>query len=210
MRSARSRTRPLPVIIAALGFLAGSLGTAEAESPAQVVTFADEDRSSEIGGEAAHQRYQFSSPTTVTYDQDTIGSSGDSARVYVADVGQHVVRVLDMEGRQIGQLDEMTAQLDPASPATDIPLQAGTLLIGDGFNFVARSFSDPSGVAPDPSGRISPEFSGYWLDPDLGTRDGGLFATQHVLQVGDHVYVDSLISNRITRFDADSFNTPEF
>lgn len=88
--------------------------------------------------------------------------------------------------------------------------QAETLLIGDGFNFVARSFSDPSGVAPDPSGRISPEFSGYWLDPDLGTRDGGLFATQHVLQVGDHVYMDSLISNRITRFDADSFNTPEF
>lgn len=41
-------------------------------------TFADEDRSSQLSGEPVQQRYQFNTPTTVTYDRDSLGQGAAS------------------------------------------------------------------------------------------------------------------------------------
>lgn len=138
MKRFRSGRRTAAIIVASIALLGGSIGTAGADSDADVLTFADEDRSSELTNEPAHQRYQFSSPTTVTFDRNSISSSADSARVYVADMGQHVIRVLDLDGRQIGQLDETTAMLDPASPATAVPPITAPL----GLAFLSESEAD--------------------------------------------------------------------
>ncbi|WP_101675224.1 NHL repeat-containing protein [Alloalcanivorax mobilis] len=84
-------------------------------------TFADEDRSAELSGEVAHQRYQFNTPTTVTYDRDTVSLGASSARVYVADMGNHRVQVLNLNGQLTGTLDDADQTLAADSPASAVP-----------------------------------------------------------------------------------------
>ncbi|GAB3020534.1 hypothetical protein GCM10011376_23290 [Nocardioides flavus (ex Wang et al. 2016)] len=124
----------------------GSLGTvavADPAPPAGVVAFADEDRSSSLTGEVPRQRYQFSSPTTVTYDRDTMTGAPSAARVYVADVGNHVVRVLDLDGRQVGALESDGASLDPASPHGSVPVITAPL----GIAFLSKTEADDDRLA---------------------------------------------------------------
>lgn len=69
-------------------------------------TFADEDRSADLSTRPAHQKYQFNTPTTVTYDRDTLSGTASQARVYVADMGNHRIQVLGLDGQQTGRLDD--------------------------------------------------------------------------------------------------------
>jgi len=85
-------------------------------------TFADEDRSAELLNQPAHQRYQFNTPTTVTYDRDSLGMGAANARVYVADMGSHRIRVLDLDGASIGMLDDADQTLAADSPASAVPV----------------------------------------------------------------------------------------
>ncbi|WP_237057372.1 NHL repeat-containing protein [Microbulbifer sediminum] len=85
------------------------------------ITFADEDRSAELTGEPAHQRYQFNTPTTVTYDRDTLAQGAAGARVYVADMGNHEIKVLNLNGALVGTLDDADMALAPDSPASSVP-----------------------------------------------------------------------------------------
>ncbi|MBI3523026.1 MAG: hypothetical protein HY066_00645 [Betaproteobacteria bacterium] len=80
------------------------------------------------------------------------------------------------------------------------------LLIGDGFNMVAKSFSNPDNFPVDANGQIQPTFNGYWMNPTLGTWPGGLFATQQVLSAAGKIFVSSLISSRVTIFDWTNLN----
>lgn len=84
-------------------------------------SFADEDRSNELGSEPAHQQYQFNTPTTVTYDRDALTGVASEARVYVADMGNHRIQVLDLNGRQIGMLDDADQLLASDSPKAIVP-----------------------------------------------------------------------------------------
>jgi len=149
-------------------------------------------------------------PGTFDTIQDVTAGNG---RVYAVDRRNQRVQVFSAStGQYIGKIgagggtydhpDSLTADELFLPHGIDLDTTTGSLLIGDGFNFVARKYADPSGLTPGEGGQIKPTFDGYWLNPALGTLDGGLFATQHVLRVGDHVFVDSLISNRITRFNA--------
>jgi len=105
-------------------------------SPARAfLTFADEDRSGELAGEPAHQRYQFNTPTTVTYDRDTLSADPATARVYVADVGHYKIRVLDLDGALVGELDDRDTLLDPDSPETAAPTISAPL----GIYFLSKS-----------------------------------------------------------------------
>lgn len=127
--------------VGAAGLLAAlTAGLAAAAPPstaraATVATFADEDRSSELTGEAVNQRYQFDSPTTVTTDKDSVTGDPAKARVYVADMGAHVIRVLDLSGKMIAKLDDGTATLAPDSPATSVPKITAPL----GISFLSKS-----------------------------------------------------------------------
>ena len=152
-------------------------------------------------------------PGTFDTIQDVTAGGG---RVYAVDRRNQRVQVFSATtGQYIGKIgvgggtydhpDSINADELFLPHGIDLDTATGSLLIGDGFNFVARKYADPSGLVPGADGRIKPTFDGYWLNPELGTLDGGLFATQHVLRVGDHVFVDSLISNRITRFNAADF-----
>lgn len=85
------------------------------------LTFADEDRSAELASQPAHQQYQFNTPTTVTYDMDTLGSTPAAARIYVADMGNHRIQVLNLDGGVIGTLDDSTQTLAADSPANAVP-----------------------------------------------------------------------------------------
>ncbi len=84
-------------------------------------TFADEDRSSELTNEVIHQQYQFNTPTTVTYDKDSLGSGASNTRVYVADMGNHIIRVLNLNGALTGVLDDLDQTLASDSPETSVP-----------------------------------------------------------------------------------------
>lgn len=112
--------------------------------PAQALqTFADEERNGELLGEVAHQRYQFNTPTTVTYDPDTLGDNAAHARVYVADMGNHRIQVLDLDGRSIGMLDDADTLLADDSPATVVPSIQAPL----GIAFLSRSEADDERLA---------------------------------------------------------------
>jgi len=100
-----------------------------------VQTFADEDRSAQLAGQPVHQRYQFNTPTTVTYDRDSIGTGAANARVYVADMGSHRIRVLDLNGQSIGMLDDADQMLAADSPATTVPAIQAPL----GIAFLSQS-----------------------------------------------------------------------
>ena len=139
------RARPIVVLLSA-ALLAATLATqaqADPVTPAGVVTFADGDRSSELSGEPAHQKYQFSSPTSVTYDRDSVGAGQSDARVYVADVGNHLVRVLDLAGAEIGRLDAGSVQLAPDSPESSVPTLAAPL----GIAFLSTAEADDDRLA---------------------------------------------------------------
>jgi len=84
-------------------------------------TFADEDRSTELTGEPARQSYQFNTPTTVTYDRDSLSNGSSSARVYVADMGNHEIKVLNLDGALTGRLNDADQTLAADSPATAVP-----------------------------------------------------------------------------------------
>lgn len=84
-------------------------------------TFADEDRSAELSSKVVHQRYQFNTPTTVTYDRDSLAQGASGARVYVADMGNHVIRVLNLNGQLTGTLDDADQTLAADSPASAVP-----------------------------------------------------------------------------------------
>lgn len=154
-------------------------------------------------------------PGTLDQVQDVAAGSG---RVYVADRRNQRINVhASTNGAYIGKIGAGGGTYDHPESITsdglflphgvDIDPVTGRLLVGDGFNFIVRRYANPASVSPDGDGQIRPTFEGYWLNPSLGTLDGGLFATQHVLSLGSHVFTDSLISNRITRFDA-SVMTP--
>ncbi|MCH4272065.1 NHL repeat-containing protein [Kerstersia gyiorum] len=106
-------------------------------------TFADEDRSADLLGESAHQRYQFNTPTTVTYDPDTLGSNPAEARIYVADMGNHRIQVLDLSGRSIGMLDDADTLLASDSPASSVPGIQAPL----GIAFLSRSEAEDERLA---------------------------------------------------------------
>ncbi|ADG87142.1 hypothetical protein TBS_28520 [Thermobispora bispora] len=131
------RKRPAAAFAAALllAVAAGLVRPAAEAGAATVLTFADEDRSSELTGHVVHQRYQFNTPTTVTYDRDTITGNPAAARVYVADMGNHVIRVFDLNGKQIGRLDDADTQLAPDSPASSVPQITAPL----GIYFLSKS-----------------------------------------------------------------------
>lgn len=106
-------------------------------------TFADEDRSAELVSQPAHQRYQFNTPTTATYDRDSIQQGSTEGRVYVADMGAHRIRVLDLAGRLIGDLDDSDQTLAADSPASAVPQIMAPL----GIAFLARSEADDERLA---------------------------------------------------------------
>ncbi|MEU8796325.1 NHL repeat-containing protein [Spirillospora sp. NPDC048819] len=142
-----------------------------------------------------------------TFDQIQDVTAG-GGRVYAVDRRNQRVQVFNASsGAYIGKIGQGGGTYDHPDAITadelflpvGVSLDAGGLLIGDGFNMVARSYADPTTVNPDANGQIKPAFLDHWVDPHLGTRPGGLFATQHVVRSGSSVFVDSLISNRITR-----------
>src|SRR5690606_32836164 len=137
VRRGPMRKRPAAAFAAALllAVAAGLVRPAAEAGAATVLTFADEDRSSELTGHVVHQRYQFNTPTTVTYVRATIAGNPAAARVYVADMGNHVIRVFDLNGKQIGRLDDADTQLAPDSPASSVPQITAPL----GIYFLSKS-----------------------------------------------------------------------
>lgn len=145
-----------------------------------------------------------------TFDQiQDVTAIGD--RVYVADRRNQRIQVLDAAtGAYVGKVGQGGGTYDHPTAITadqfflpmgvDYDAVQGAFLVGDGFNMIAREYDNPAGYAPDANGQISPTFLGYWLDPHLGTRPGGLFSAEHVKGANGWVYVNSLISNRITAF----------
>lgn len=133
-------------------------------------------------------------------------------RVYVTDRRNQRLQALNpANGALLGQVGlgggtyDHPDNLDPARLFLPAGLaydaQHDALVVADGFNMVARAWSNPDQYSPGSGGIISPAYLGHWLDPDLGTRPGGLFDTEQVAVGGGDVYVFSLISNRITQFD---------
>src|SRR5690606_6313555 len=106
-------------------------------------TFADEDRSAELSSEPAHQRYQFNTPTTVTYDRDTVALGAAQTRVYVADMGDYKIRVLNLNGAAIGTLDDADQTLAADSPASTVPDIRAPL----GIAFLSKSEADDDRLA---------------------------------------------------------------
>ncbi|MCE7524984.1 NHL repeat-containing protein [Alloalcanivorax xenomutans] len=106
-------------------------------------TFADEDRSAELSSEPAHQRYQFNTPTTVTYDRDTVALGAAQTRVYVADMGDYKIRVLNLNGASIGTLDDADQTLAADSPASAVPDIRAPL----GIAFLSKSEADDDRLA---------------------------------------------------------------
>ena len=128
-------------------FLAGAALALTLAAPAPRAqafsTFADEDRAPELASQPAHLRYQFNTPTTVTYDRDSLVQGSTSGRIYVADMGAHRIRVLDLSGRLIGNLDDADTTLAADSPAAAAPQITAPL----GIAFVARSEVDDDRLA---------------------------------------------------------------
>ncbi|MCW8126219.1 NHL repeat-containing protein [Microbulbifer halophilus] len=112
-------------------------------SAAAFETFADEDRSAELSGEPAHQQYQFNTPTTVSYDRDTLSQGAAGTRVYVADMGNHEIKVLNLDGALIGTLDDADQALAPDSPASSVPEIRAPL----GIAFLSASEADDDRLA---------------------------------------------------------------
>lgn len=106
-------------------------------------TFADQDRAAELASKPAHLRYQFNTPTTVTYDRDSIAQGSSTGRVYVADMGAHRVRVLNLAGQLIGNLDDADRTLASDSPAGSVPQIKAPL----GIAFVTPSEVDDDRLA---------------------------------------------------------------
>lgn len=106
-------------------------------------TFADEDRSAELSGEPVQQRYQFNTPTTVTYDRDSLGNGAAGARVYVADMGNHEIKVLNLNGALVGRLDDNDQTLAADSPASSVPEVRAPL----GIAFLSASEADDDRLA---------------------------------------------------------------
>ncbi|MGB1409723.1 MAG: hypothetical protein ACPG6O_15055, partial [Alloalcanivorax venustensis] len=106
-------------------------------------TFADEDRSSELSGEPVQQRYQFNTPTTVTYDRDSLGNGAAGARGYVADMGNHEIKVLNLNGALVGRLDDNDQTLAADSPASSVPEVRAPL----GIAFLSASEADDDRLA---------------------------------------------------------------
>ncbi|MBB1486682.1 NHL repeat-containing protein [Oceanospirillum sediminis] len=106
-------------------------------------TFADEDRSADLVNEVVHQQYQFNTPTTVTYDKDTLSGGASGARVYVADMGNHIIRVLNLNGAITGVLDDNDQTLASDSPATSVPDIKAPL----GIVFLSESEADDDRLA---------------------------------------------------------------
>ncbi len=154
-----------------------------------------------------------------TFDQIQDVTAVDT-RVYVADRRNQRIQVFDRAtGAYIGKVGKGGGTYDhPAGiTATEFFLPVGvdydipnsSFLVGDGFNLIARSYDNPNGYQPDLNKQIQPTFRGYWLDPHLGTRPGGLFSAEHVETGNGRVYVNSLITNRITAFDYSALVPPQ-
>ncbi|WP_339752543.1 NHL repeat-containing protein [uncultured Marinobacter sp.] len=106
-------------------------------------TFADEDRSAQLSGEPAQQRYQFNTPTTVTYDRDSLSQGASDTRVYVADMGNHEIKVLNLNGALTGRLDDADQTLAADSPASAVPEIRAPL----GIAFLSASEADDDRLA---------------------------------------------------------------
>lgn len=151
---------------------------------------------------------------------DTIaGIMALNDRVYAVDRRNQRIQALDpASGALLGQLGKGGGTYDHngeiAADEFFLPEGLGydsatqRLLIADGFNMVAKSFANPDSFAVGTDNRIRPTFDGYWLNPALGALPGGLFATQQVLPAGGKIFVNSLISNRITIFDWSELTQP--
>ena len=151
---------------------------------------------------------------------DTIqGILALNKRVYAVDRRNQRIHALDpATGALLGKIGKGGGTYDhngsivadefflPEGLGYDSTLQR--LLVGDGFNMVAKSFTNPDLVTPNANGQIVPTFNGYWLNPLLGTRPGGLFATQQAISGGGKLYVSSLISCRVTIFDWSELTPP--
>ena len=106
-------------------------------------TFADEDRSAQLSGEPVQQRYQFSTPTTVTYDRASLSQGASDTRVYVADMGNHEIKVLNLNGALTGRLDDADQTLATDSPASTVPEIRAPL----GIAFLSASEADDDRLA---------------------------------------------------------------
>lgn len=141
-------------------------------------------------------------------------------RVYAVDRRNQRIQALDpATGQRIGQIGRGGGTYDHGGTivgdefflAEGIGFDSASqrLLVGDGFNMVAKAFANPDQApAVGPEQRIAPDFLGYWLNPALGTRPGGLFATQQAITGDGKVFVSSLISCRITVFDWSELTAP--
>ena len=89
------------------------------------------------------QRYQFNTPTTVTYDRDSLSGGASGARVYVADMGNHEIKVLNLNGALVGRLDDADTTLAADSPAASVPDIRAPL----GIAFLSKSEADDDRLA---------------------------------------------------------------
>jgi len=174
---------------------------------------ADTSKGSDLGENWSLGPNFYAQGATGTYDQ--IGSIyAGNQRIYVTDRrNQRVQAHAPTTGALLGQFGQGGGTYDhpdglvpdrlflPAGLGFDTARQ--TFLVADGFNMVARAWNDPD---TSPGSVITPAYQGHWLDPELGTRPGGLFDTELITSGGDAVYVFSLISNRITRFNWNEMN----
>ena len=179
------------------------------------VTFADEDRTAELAAQPAHLRYQFNTPTTVTYDRDSLRQGSSTGRIYVADMGSHRIRVLNLAGHLIGHLDDNDTAVAADSPAAAAPAIKAPL----GIAFVAASeVADPrlAGLyvndvgthqihfyRPDPA---DPD-AFYYVQSFGQPGDGGgtelLMPRNLVVTPQGFIYVADEFNNRIKAFRMD-------
>ena len=131
--------KPTPLALLAGALLMGALPP----TAGAFQTFADEDRSSELTGEPVQQRYQFNTPTTVTYDRDSLSQGASGTRVYVADMGNHEIKVLNLNGALTGRLDDADQTLAADSPASAVPEIRAPL----GIAFLSASEADDDRLA---------------------------------------------------------------
>ncbi len=189
----------------------------------RTVTFAwvvggpDSSKGSDSGSPWALGPNFFREGSAGSFDQIQ-GVVAIGSRVYAVDRRNQRVQVFSTaNGAYIGKIGTGGGTYDnPRSITTyDLFLPSGisydasnaTLLIADGFNKIARSYTDPSAYNPDASGRINPPFLGYWLNTNLGTRSGGLFSAEAISSGNGRVFVNALIPSRITAFEY-SIRTP--
>lgn len=181
-------------------------------------TFADEDRSAELTGEPAHQQYQFNTPTTVTYDRDTISQGSSAGRVYVADMGNHEIKVMNLDGALIGELDDADQTLAGDSPKASVPQIRAPL----GIAFLSESEAQDdrlAGLYVNDVGlhqihfyrTVSGDADAFRYVTSFGQKGTGAGTDLHlprnmVVTPQGYIYVSDEFNDRIKAFEIDPDN----